>query len=150
MVDAGKSKGNKSPESKINIKPAWMPEIDMMSLIVGAAIYAFFPILAYDRGIDALIAFGAAGPLLIGYQARSDIKAIILGIIGGTPLLYLANLGYLGAYKATETSDLLSQLVDWFGKDFRILEVLNKTLSTCSSQEDDNSIQLNTSSFFIF
>ena len=63
MVDAGKSKGNKSPESKINIKPAWMPEIDMMSLIVGAAIYAFFPILAYDRGIDALIAFGAAGPL---------------------------------------------------------------------------------------
>ena len=120
MVDAGKSKGNKSPESKINIKPAWMPEIDMMSLIVGAAIYAFFPILAYDRGIDALIAFGAAGPL---YQARSDIKAIILGVIGGTPLLYLANMGYLGAYKATETSDLLTAIIvlglsavmSWFG-----------------------------------
>ena len=123
MVDAGKSKGNKGKESKISTKPAWLPEIDMMSLIVGAAIYAFFPILAYDRGIDALIAFGAAGPLLIGYQARSDIKAIILGVIGGTPLLYLANMGYLGAYKATETSDLLTAIIvlglsavmSWFG-----------------------------------
>ena len=63
MVDAGKSKGNKGKESKISTKPAWLPEINMMGLIVGAAIYAFFPILAYDRGIDALIAFGAAGPL---------------------------------------------------------------------------------------
>ena len=115
MVDAGKSKGNKGKESKISTKPAWLPEINMMSLIVGAA--------TYDRGIDALIAFGAAGPLLIGYQARSDIKAIILGVIGGTPLLYLANMGYLGAYKATETSDLLTAIIvlglsavmSWFG-----------------------------------
>lgn len=123
MVDAGKSKGNKGTEGKISTKPAWLPEIDMMSLIVGAAIYAFFPILAFDRGIDALIAFGAAGPLLIGYQARNDLKAVILGIIGGTPLLYLANLGYLGAYTATETSDLLTAIIvlglsavmSWFG-----------------------------------
>lgn len=123
MVDAGKSKGNKGTESKVYEKPAWLPEIDLMGLIVGAAVYAFFPILAFRQGIDLLIAFGAAGPLLIGYQARSDIKAVILGIIGGTPLLYLANLGYLGAYQASETSDLLtativlglSAVVSWFG-----------------------------------
>lgn len=123
MVDAGKSNEKKGVENKINTKPAWLPEIDLMGLIVGAAIYAFFPILAFRQGIDPLIAFGAAGPLLIGYQARSDLKAIILGIVGGTPLLYLAYGGFLGATGGTEIGDLLtavivlglSAIVSWFG-----------------------------------
>ncbi len=126
MVDAQKAKGIKTKEKKT--RNSRLPYIDLKSLIIGAAIYAFFPVVAFQNNIDILIAVAALGPVYIGYTARGKIKGALLGIVGGTPLLYLAFIGYLGAYTtanqmATETSDIvtaiiilgLSGVMGWFG-----------------------------------
>jgi len=117
MVDVNKGKEDKSK------KPTKLPDINIKSLIFGAAIYAFFPLVSVQQGIDLLTAFAAFGPIYIGYEARTELKAILLGIVGGTPLLYLSFMGYLGAYTATNTADLtmtvvilgLAALMGWFG-----------------------------------
>ena len=94
MVDAEKAK---QPKVKKN-KNSNLPDINLKSLIFGAAAYAFFPLVATQYGIDLLMAFSAIGPLDIGYEAKSYLKALILGIVGATPLLYMAFAGFLGAY----------------------------------------------------
>ena len=53
------------------------------------------------------MAFAAIGPLYIGYQAKTSLKATLLGIVGATPLLYLAFAGLLGSYGATEIADII-------------------------------------------
>ena len=50
------------------------------------------------------------GPLYIGYEAKSYLKAVILGIVGATPLLYMAFAGFLGAYTPTEMGDLITSV----------------------------------------
>ena len=79
-------------------------------MIFGAAAYAFFPLVATQYGIDLLMAFSAIGPLYIGYEAKSYLKAVILGIVGATPLLYMAFAGFLGAYTPTEMGDLITSV----------------------------------------
>ena len=103
MVDAEKAK---RPKGKKN-KNTNLPDIDLKSLIFGAAAYAFFPLMAYQQSMDILMAFAAIGPLYIGYKAKTSVKAVLLGIVGATPLLYLAFGGLLGPYGATELSDLI-------------------------------------------
>ena len=103
MVDAEKArkpKGNKNKNTNL-------PDIDLKSLIFGAAAYAFFPLMAYQQSLDILMAFAAIGPLYIGYQAKTSLKATLLGIVGATPLLYLAFAGLLGSYGATEIADII-------------------------------------------
>lgn len=103
MVDAEKAKNPKGNRNKnTNV-----PEIDLKSLIFGAATYAFFPLVAYQYSQDILMAFAAIGPLYIGYKAKTKVKGLLLGIVGATPLLYLAFGGLLGPYGATETADLI-------------------------------------------
>ena len=107
MVDAEKAKkpkGNKNKNSSL-------PDINLKSLIFGAAAYAFFPLMAVQYNIDLLMAFAAIGPLYIGYEAKTKLKAVLLGIVGGTPLLYLAFGGLLGPYNATEMGDLITAVV---------------------------------------
>lgn len=104
MVDADKQKnpkGNKTKNSSL-------PEINLKSLIFGAAAYAFFPLMAYQHNIDILMAFAAIGPLYIGYEAKTKLKAVLLGIVGATPLLYLAYGGMIGNYVPSETGDLIT------------------------------------------
>ncbi|MBQ2962065.1 hypothetical protein [Methanobrevibacter sp.] len=106
MVDAEKArkpKGNRNKNTNL-------PDIDLKSLIFGAGAYAFFPLVANQYGIDLLMAFAAIGPLYIGYQAKSYLKAVLLGIVGATPLLYLAFGGLLGAYTPTEIGDLITSV----------------------------------------
>ena len=38
------------------------------------------------------------------------LKAVILGIVGATPLLYMAFAGFLGAYTPTEMGDLITSV----------------------------------------
>ena len=106
MVDAEKAK---QPKVKKN-KNSNLPDINLKSLIFGAAAYAFFPLVATQYGIDLLMAFSAIGPLYIGYEAKSYLKAVILGIVGATPLLYMAFAGFLGAYTPTEMGDLITSV----------------------------------------
>ncbi|MDO5819741.1 MAG: hypothetical protein Q4P11_05335 [Methanobrevibacter sp.] len=103
MVDAEKAR---KPKGKKN-KNTNLPEIDLKSLIFGAAAYAFFPLMAYQQNIDLLMAFAAIGPIYIGYKAKTSVKAVLLGIVGATPLLYLAFGGLLGSYGATEIADII-------------------------------------------
>ena len=103
MVDAKKAK---EPKKKKN-RNTNLPDIDLKSLIFGAAAYAFFPLMAYQQGIDLLMAFAAIGPLYIGYKAKTSVKAVLLGIVGATPLLYLAFGGLLGPYGASEMADII-------------------------------------------
>ena len=72
--------------------------------------HTFFPLVATQYGIDLLMAFSAIGPLYIGYEAKSYLKAVILGIVGATPLLYMAFAGFLGAYTPTEMGDLITSV----------------------------------------
>lgn len=107
MVDAEKAKkpkGNKNKNTNL-------PEIDLKSLIFGAAAYAFFPLMAVQHNMDLLMAFAAIGPLYIGYKAKTKLKAVLLGIVGATPLLYLAFGGLLGSYTSTESADLITAVV---------------------------------------
>lgn len=107
MVDAEKAKkpkGNKNKNSSL-------PDINLKSLIFGAAAYAFFPLMATQHNMDILMAFAAIGPLYIGYEAKTKLKAVLLGIVGATPLLYLAFGGFLGAYVPSETADLITSVV---------------------------------------
>ena len=119
MVDAEKAKrpkGNKNKNSNL-------PDINLKSVIFGAAAYAFFPLMASQYNMDLLMAFAAIGPLYIGYEAKTYLKSVLLGIVGATPLLYLAFAGFLGAYTPTEMGDLittvaivgLSALMAFFG-----------------------------------
>ncbi len=103
MVDAEKAK---RPKERPN-KNSNLPEIDLKALIFGAAAYAFFPLVAYQYQQDILMVFSAIGPLYIGYTAKTELKSIILGIVGATPLLYLAFLGYLGPYGSGEMADII-------------------------------------------
>ena len=103
MVDAKKAK---EPKKKKN-RNTNLPEIDLKSLIFGAAAYAFFPLMAYQHSMDLLMAFAAIGPLYIGYKAKTSVKAVLLGIVGATPLLYLAFGGLLGPYGASELADII-------------------------------------------
>ena len=57
MVDAEKAK---QPKVKKN-KNSNLPDINLKSLIFGAAAYAFFPLVATQYGIDLLMAFSAIG-----------------------------------------------------------------------------------------
>ena len=104
MVDAEKAK---KPKGNRN-KNTNLPDINLKSLIFGAAAYAFFPLMAVQQNIDILMAFAAIGPLYIGYEAKTSLKAVLLGIVGATPLLYLAFAGLLGSYTPTEMSDLIT------------------------------------------
>ena len=107
MVDAEKAKkpkGNKNRNTNL-------PEIDLKSLVFGAAAYAFFPLMAVQHNMDVLMAFAAIGPLYIGYKAKTKLKAVLLGIVGATPLLYLAFGGLLGSYVSTEATDLITAVV---------------------------------------
>ena len=69
------------------------------------------------------MAFAAIGPLYIGYEAKTYLKSVLLGIVGATPLLYLTFAGFLGAYTPSEMGDLittvaivsLSALMAFFG-----------------------------------
>ena len=106
MVDAEKAR---KPKGKKN-KNTNLPEIDLKSLIFGAAAYAFFPLMAYQQNIDLLMAFAAIGPIYIGYKAKTSVKAVLLGIVGATPLLYLTFAGFLGAYTPTEMGDLITSV----------------------------------------
>ena len=106
MVDAEKAK---KPKERKN-KNTSLPDIDLKSLIFGAAAYAFFPLVATQYGIDILMAFAAIGPLYIGYQAKTYLKGVLLGIVGATPLLYLTFGGLLGAYTPTEMGDLITTI----------------------------------------
>ena len=103
MVDAEKAK---KPKEKKN-KNSNLPEIDLKALIFGAAAYAFFPLIAYQQNLDILMVFAAIGPLYIGYSAKTELKSVLLGIVGATPLLYLSFMGYLGPYGAGETADII-------------------------------------------
>ena len=103
MVDAEKAK---KPKGNRN-KNTNLPDINLKSLIFGAAAYAFFPLVATQYGIDLLMAFAAIGPLYIGYEAKTYLKGVLLGIVGATPLLYLAFGGLLGSYGATEIADII-------------------------------------------
>ena len=107
MVDAEKAKkpkGNRNKNSNL-------PDIDLKSLIFGAAAYAFFPLISYQYGQDILMAFAAIGPLYIGYKAKTNLKAVLLGIVGATPLLYFAYGGFIGPYTPSEIGDLVTALV---------------------------------------
>ena len=106
MVDAEKAK---QPKERKN-KNTNLPEINLKSLIFGAAAYAFFPLMAYQHSMDLLMAFAAIGPLYIGYKAKTSVKAVLLGIVGATPLLYLTFAGFLGAYTPTEMGDLITSV----------------------------------------
>ncbi|MBQ6813031.1 MAG: hypothetical protein IJP12_00175 [Methanobrevibacter sp.] len=103
MVDAEKAK---KPKERKN-KNSSLPDIDFKALIFGAAAFAFFPLIAYQYNMDILMVFAAIGPLYIGYSAKTELKSIILGLVGATPLLYLSFMGYLGTYGATETADII-------------------------------------------
>ena len=103
MVDAEKAK---KPKERKN-KNSNLPEIDFKALIFGAAAFAFFPLIAYQQQQDILMVFAAIGPLYIGYSAKTELKSVLLGIVGATPLLYLAFMGYLGPYGAGETADII-------------------------------------------
>lgn len=107
MVDAEKAK---NPKGKKN-KNSNLPDIDLKSLIYGAAAYAFFPLISYQYSQDILMAFAAIGPLYIGYKAKTNLKAILLGIVGATPLLYMAFGGFIGPYTPSETGDLITAVV---------------------------------------
>lgn len=107
MVDAEKAK---KPKGNRN-KNTNLPDINLKSLIFGAAAYAFFPLMAYQHNLDILMAFAAIGPLYIGYEAKTNLKAILLGIVGATPLLYLSFAGLIGTYTPTETGDLITSVV---------------------------------------
>ena len=119
MVDAEKAK---KPKERKN-KNSNLPDIDFKALIFGAAAYAFFPLVAYQYNLDILMVFAAIGPLYIGYSAKTELKSIILGIVGATPLLYLAFAGLLGPYGSGEMADIvmtvgilgLGALMGYFG-----------------------------------
>ena len=106
MVDAEKAKKPKGRNKNSNL-----PDINLKSLIFGAAAYAFFPLMATQYHQDILMAFAAIGPLYIGYEAKTKLKAALLGIVGATPLLYLSFGGLLGSYTPSETADLISAVV---------------------------------------
>lgn len=103
MVDAEKAK---QPKERKN-KNSNLPDIDFKALIFGAAAYAFFPLVAYQYNLDLLMVFAAIGPLYIGYTAKTELKSVILGIVGATPLLYLAFSGMLGPYGSGEMADII-------------------------------------------
>ena len=103
MVDAEKAK---QPKERKN-KNSNLPDIDFKALIFGAAAYAFFPLVAYQYNLDILMVFSAIGPLYIGYTAKTELKSVILGIVGATPLLYLAFSGMLGPYGSGEMADII-------------------------------------------
>ena len=100
MVEVDKSKINKS-KTKKNKR---LPDIDLKSLIIGAVIFLFFPVVAYNKGLDLFTMFAAIGPLYIGYRAKTNIKAAILGFIAAIPLLYAATMGALGPVGAGVTT----------------------------------------------
>ena len=107
MVDAEKAKRPKGN----NNKNSNLPDINLKSVIFGAAAYAFFPLMASQYNMDLLMAFAAIGPLYIGYEAKTKLKAVLLGIVGATPLMYLAFGGLLGAYNPSEMGDLITAVV---------------------------------------
>lgn len=107
MVDAEKAKKPKENKNKNSN----LPDIDLKSLIFGAAAYAFFPLISYQYGQDILMAFAAIGPLYIGYKAKTNLKAVLLGIVGATPLLYFAYGGFIGLYTPSEIGDLVTAIV---------------------------------------
>lgn len=100
MVEVDKGKINKS-KSKKNKR---LPDIDLKSLIIGAVVFLFFPVVAYNKGLDLFTMFAAIGPLYIGYRAKTKLKAAILGFIAAIPLLYAATMGALGPIGAGVTT----------------------------------------------
>lgn len=97
-------KNDKIKDKKISEKePKKLPKIDFKSLVIGAVIFLFFPILAYKQHIDVITVFASLGPLYIGYKAEEKIKGLILGLISSIPLLYAALVGALGPLASTGT-----------------------------------------------
>ena len=152
MVDAEKAK---QPKVKKN-KNSNLPDINLKSLIFGAAAYAFFPLVATQYGIDLLMAFAAIGPLYIGYEAKSYLKAVLLGIVGATPLLYLTFAGFLGAYTPKKEQKLKRNmtlqkapkelkmfLLSQKRKNSKTLVMLKRTLLTYSFQKAEGKNNFN-------
>lgn len=90
-----------------------LSEIDFKSLVIGAIIFLFFPVLAYKQHLEALTVFASLGPLYIGYKAETKVKGLILGVIASIPLLYAALVGALGplASQGTVVSPNISIIV---------------------------------------
>lgn len=81
-----------------------LPKINFKSLIIGAVIFLFFPVLAYRQHLDAITVFASLGPIYIGYKAEEKIKGLILGLIASIPLLYVALIGALGPLASPGTN----------------------------------------------
>ncbi len=46
-----------------------------------------------------------------GYKAKTNLKAVLLGIVGTTPLLYFAYGGVIGPYTPSEIGDFVTAIV---------------------------------------
>ena len=101
MVDAEKAK---QPKVKKN-KNSNLPDINLKSLIFGAAAYAFFPLVATQYGIDLLLTFagflGAYTPTEMGDLITS---VAILGL--GALMAFFGAYLYQERAKAKEEYDI--------------------------------------------
>ncbi|RBQ23054.1 hypothetical protein ALNOE001_11770 [Candidatus Methanobinarius endosymbioticus] len=60
--------------------------INLKSLIIGAALFAFIVVLATEYNLDILLIFSSVGLLYIGYGSRNKLQSVVLGAIGTLPL----------------------------------------------------------------
>jgi len=71
---------------KIEFKDIY-ENINIKSVVIGAAIFAFIVVLGYRNNIlEILSIFSTVGLLYIGYASQNKLQGIILGAIGTLPL----------------------------------------------------------------
>ena len=64
-------------------------DIDLKSLVIGAAITAGISIIASNDGLDWLMLFSSIGLLYVGWSAKNIKYGVVLGAIAATPMIYL-------------------------------------------------------------
>ncbi|MGL4669302.1 MAG: hypothetical protein ACRCVG_01725 [Methanobacteriaceae archaeon] len=93
----------------INVKDIF-DEIDIKYLIIGSAIFTFFPVMAFEY-LDILIFLAFFGLILVGYKSNSRIQGAVLGAIATLPLFIVALTGRLGDLGGSITGIPLTVLI---------------------------------------
>ncbi|MGL6297847.1 MAG: hypothetical protein ACRC1M_01635 [Methanobacteriaceae archaeon] len=85
-------------------------DIDIKYLIIGSAIFTFFPVMAFEY-LDVLVFLAFFGLILIGYKSNNRLQGAVLGAVATLPLFIVSLTGRLGDLGGSITGVPLTVLI---------------------------------------
>lgn len=85
-------------------------DIDIKYLIIGSAIFTFFPVMAFEY-LNILVFLAFFGLILIGYKSNNRLQGAVLGAVATLPLFVVSLTGRLGDLEGSITEVPLTALI---------------------------------------